>query len=188
MTVALINRWPAERGVERIRPLPGSTSRQQEGARLLEITAEGLTKDFGRVRAIDDVSFELRPGRVVGVLGPNGSGKTTLLRMLLGLVIPSSGKIAIGGRRFGDLAPPVAQVRAGLAARPLHPARSARAPLRVRATEASLPRERVEACLERVGLTEAADRRIGTFSLGMGQRLAPPPAAQTHTQPLGLPQ
>src|SRR3954467_1026210 len=107
MTVGLINLWAAERGVERIRPLPSSTSRQQEGARLLEITAEGLTKDFGRVRAVDAVSFELRPGRVVGVLGPNGSGKTTLLRMLLGLVIPSSGQIAIGGRGFGaSPAPP----------------------------------------------------------------------------------
>src|SRR3954452_23420675 len=100
MTVALINRWPAERAVERIRPITSSTSRQQEGARLLEITAEGLTKDFGRARAVDDVSFELRPGRLVGVLVPIGSGKTTLIRMLLGLVIPSSGEIAIGGRRF----------------------------------------------------------------------------------------
>src|SRR3954467_8564990 len=117
MTVGHINRWPVEREVERIRPLPGSTSRQQEGARLLEITAEGLTKDFGRVRAIDDVSFELRPGGVVGVLGPNGSGKPPLLRSVLGLVIPSSGKIAIGGRRFFDLAPPVAQVGAVLEAR-----------------------------------------------------------------------
>src|SRR3954451_6863861 len=186
MTVGHINRWPVEREVERIRPLPGSTSRQQEGARLLEITAEGLTKDFGRVRAIDDVTFELRPGRVVGVLGPNGSGKTTLLRMLLGLVIPSSGQVLIGGRRFGDLAPPVLQVGAVLEARPFHPGRSARDHLRVRATEASLPRERVEACLERVGLTEAADRRIGTFSLGMGQRLALASALMTDPDVLVL--
>src|SRR3954463_11262792 len=141
MTVALINRWPAERGVERIRPLPGSTSRQQEGARLLEITAEGLTKDFGRVRAVDDVSFALHPGRVVGVLGPNGSGKTTLLRMLLGLVTPSRGRIGLRGRRFGELEPPVLQVGAVLEARPFHPARSAGDHLRVRAAEATLPIE-----------------------------------------------
>src|SRR3954449_3111249 len=172
MTVALINRWPAERGVERIRPLPGSTSRQQEGARLLEITAEGLTKDFGRVRAVDDVSFELRPGRVVGVLGPNGSGKTTLLRMLLGLVAPSSGRIVLGGRPLRELEAPVIQVGAVLEAGPFHPGRSARDQLRVRATEATLPLERVEESLERVGLTEVGDRRVGSFSLGMGQRLS----------------
>src|SRR3954469_11674732 len=139
---------------------------------LLEITAERLTKDFGPVRAVDDVSFELRSGRVVGVLGPNGSGKTTLLRMLLGLVTPSSVRIVLGGRPFRELEAPVLQVGAVLEAGPFHPGRSARDQLRVRATEATLPLERVDESLERVGLTESADRRVGTFSLGMGQRLS----------------
>jgi ABC-2 type transport system ATP-binding protein len=139
---------------------------------MIEITAHGLTKDFGRVRAVDDVSFELRPGRVVGVLGPNGSGKTTLLRMLLGLVAPSRGRILLGGRPFGDLEAPVLQVGAVLEARPFHPGRSARDHLRVRATEAELPPARVDETLARVGLAEAAQRRVGTFSLGMAQRLS----------------
>src|SRR3954463_10479118 len=114
------------------------------------ITAERLTKDFGPVRAVDDVSFELRPGRVVGVLGPNGSGKTTLLRMLLGLVTPSSGRIVLGGRPLRELEAPVIQVGAVLEARPFHPGRSARDQLRVRATEATLPLERVDETLESV--------------------------------------
>jgi ABC-2 type transport system ATP-binding protein len=139
---------------------------------LLEITADALTKDFGRVRAVTDVSFSLAPGRVVGVLGPNGSGKTTMLRMLLGLVTPSSGEILLGGRRFADLLEPARQVGAVLEARPFHPGRSARDHLLVLSIEAGLERPDVDTALERVGLTEAARRRVGTFSLGMAQRLA----------------
>jgi ABC-2 type transport system ATP-binding protein len=137
-----------------------------------EITADRLTKDFGSIRALDDVSFALAPGRVVGVLGPNGSGKTTLLRTLLGLVTPSSGRILLGGRRFQALEAPAQEVGAVLEARPFHPGRSARDHLRVQATEAGLSPARVDPMLARVGLAEAADRRIGTFSLGMGQRLS----------------
>jgi ABC-2 type transport system ATP-binding protein len=139
---------------------------------LLEITADALTKDFGRVRALTDVSFALAPGRVVGVLGPNGSGKTTMLRMLLGLVAPSSGEILLGGRRFAELVEPARQVGAVLEARPFHPGRSARDHLRVLSIEAGLERPDVEAALERVGLMEAGRRRVGAFSLGMAQRLA----------------
>jgi ABC-2 type transport system ATP-binding protein len=139
---------------------------------LLEITADALTKDFGRVRAVTDVSFALAPGRVVGVLGPNGSGKTTMLRMLLGLVAPSSGEILLGGRRFSDLVEPARQVGAVLEARPFHPGRSAHDHLRVLSIEAGLECPDVEAALERVGLSEAGRRRVGTFSLGMAQRLA----------------
>jgi ABC-2 type transport system ATP-binding protein len=136
------------------------------------IAADALTKDFGRVRAVDHVSFELGSGRVVGLLGLNGSGKTTMLRMLLGLVTPTSGRALIRGRRFADLEAPARQVGAVLEAGRFHPGRSARDHLRVLATEGRLPRARVDEVLELVGLSEAADRRAGVFSLGMGQRLA----------------
>jgi len=139
---------------------------------VLAISAHSLIKDFGRLRAVDDVSFEVEPGRVVGLLGPNGSGKTTLLRMLLGLVAPSGGQALIGGRRFADLDHPARQVGAVLEAGSLHPGRTARDHLRVLATEARVSYPRVDEVLELVGLTEAADRRAGTFSLGMGQRLS----------------
>jgi len=139
---------------------------------VLPITASGLTKDFGPIRAVDDIGFEVLPGRVVGVLGPNGSGKTTTLRMLLGLVAPTSGEILIGGRRFTDLDDPAREVGAVLEASAFHPGRTGRDHLRVLATEARLPQARVGEVLERVGLAEAADRRAGTFSLGMSQRLA----------------
>jgi ABC-2 type transport system ATP-binding protein len=139
---------------------------------VLEITADSLTKDFGASRAVDDVSFRIEPGRVVGVLGPNGSGKTTTLRILLGLVTPTSGEARIGGRRFADLDQPARQVGAVLEARSFDPRRTARDHLRVAAVEARLARGRVEEMLELVGLTDAADRKAGTFSLGMGQRLS----------------
>jgi ABC-2 type transport system ATP-binding protein len=93
---------------------------------MLEITVDGLTKDFGATRALDDLSFEVKPGRAAGFIGPNGSGKTTTLRMLLGLVTPSSGEARIGGRRFADLEDPARQVGAVLEARVFHPGRSAR--------------------------------------------------------------
>jgi ABC-2 type transport system ATP-binding protein len=109
---------------------------------------------------------------VVGVLGPNGSGKTTMLRMLLGLVAPSSGEILLGGRRFAELVGPGRRVGAVLEARPFHPGRSARDHLRVLSIEAGLERPGLDAVLERVGLAEAGRRRVGTFSLGMAQRLA----------------
>ena len=136
------------------------------------IAAHALTKHFGPVRAVDGVSFEIEPGRVVGLLGPNGSGKTTTLRMLLGLVAPTSGRILIGDRPFAELPAPARRVGAVLENRSFHPGRTARDHLRVLATEGSLPLTRVSAVLGLVGLTEAADRRAGTFSLGMGQRLS----------------
>src|SRR3954447_16442419 len=139
---------------------------------MFQIAAGRLTKDFGRVRAVDDIEFTIEPGRVVGVLGPNGSGKTTTLRMLLGLVTPTSGEILIDGQRYAELEAPALQVGAVLEARAFHNGRTARDHLRVVATEGRLGAGRIDEVLERVGLAGAADRRAGGFSLGMGQRLS----------------
>ena len=130
-----------------------------------------LSKDFGTVRAVDDLSFTVQPGRVTGFLGPNGAGKTTTLRMLLGLVRPTSGAATIGGRRYADLPRPTRTVGAALEAASFHPGRTARDHLRVYAPQAGMPDARCDEVLELVGLTEAADRRAGEFSLGMRQRL-----------------
>jgi ABC-2 type transport system ATP-binding protein len=135
------------------------------------ITIEGLTKRFGEVVAVDDLSFEVDQGTVVGFLGPNGAGKTTTLRTLLGLVTPTVGTAKIDGRPYRELTDPVRHVGAVLEASSFHPGRSARNHLRVAATAAGLPLNRADAVLDLVGLAEAARRRVGGFSLGMRQRL-----------------
>ena len=135
------------------------------------ITIQGLTKRFGDVLAVDDLSFEADQGTVVGFLGPNGAGKTTTLRMLLGLVTPTSGTARIDGRSYRALDAPVRHVGALLEASSFHPGRSARNHLRVAATAAGLPLARADAVLDQVGLADAARRRGGGFSLGMRQRL-----------------
>jgi ABC-2 type transport system ATP-binding protein len=135
------------------------------------ITIQGLTKRFGEVTAVDDLSFEVDQGTVVGFLGPNGAGKTTTLRTLLGLVTPTRGSAMIDGRPYRELADPVRHVGALLEASSFHPGRSARNHLRVVATAAGLPLDRPDQVLDQVGLTAAARRRVGGFSLGMRQRL-----------------
>jgi ABC-2 type transport system ATP-binding protein len=135
------------------------------------ISIEGLTKRFGEVVAVDDLSFEVNHGTVVGFLGPNGAGKTTTLRTLLGLVSPTAGTARIDGKPYRELTDPVRHVGALLEASSFHPGRSARNHLRVVATAAGLPLNRADAVLEQVGLTQAARRRVGGFSLGMRQRL-----------------
>jgi ABC-2 type transport system ATP-binding protein len=135
------------------------------------IQVEHLTKRFGAVTAVDDLSFEVGAGTVTGFLGPNGAGKTTTLRMLLGLVTPTSGTATIGGRRYRDLDDPIRHVGALLESSSFHPARRAIDHLRVVATAAGLPLARAEAVLGQVGLADAAGRRVGGFSLGMRQRL-----------------
>jgi ABC-2 type transport system ATP-binding protein len=135
------------------------------------ITFQGLTKRFGQVVAVDDLSFEVDQGTVVGFLGPNGAGKTTTLRTLLGLVTPTAGTARIDGRPYRELADPVHHVGAVLEASSFHPGRSARNHLRVVATAAGLPLARADQVLDQVGLAQAAHRRVGGFSLGMRQRL-----------------
>jgi ABC-2 type transport system ATP-binding protein len=135
------------------------------------IEIQGLSKRFGEIAAVDDLSFTAREGAVTGFLGPNGSGKTTTLRMLLGLVAPTSGTATIDGRRYDQLAEPFRHVGAVLEATSFHPGRRARQHLRVLATAAGLPLERVDLVLAQVGLADVGDRRVKEFSLGMRQRL-----------------
>src|SRR4051812_1408313 len=134
------------------------------------IRIQNLTKDFGAVRAVDDLSFDIDEGKVVGFLGPNGSGKTTTLRSLVGLVEPSSGTATIHGVAYAQLRDPLRQIGVMLDAAS-HPARSARNHLRVLAVEGGLPASRADEMLALVDLGGAARRRAGGFSLGMTQRL-----------------
>lgn len=136
------------------------------------IAVSHLSKSFGPVRAVDDVTFEVHPGRVTGFLGPNGAGKTTTLRMLLGLVRPTSGTATIGGRPYHRLPRPLRTVGAALEASSFHPGRTALDHLRTYAPQVGVPDARASEVLDLVGLGGAADRRVGGFSLGMRQRLA----------------
>jgi ABC-2 type transport system ATP-binding protein len=135
------------------------------------VTVEHLTKKYGVLPAVEDLSFTVEPGSIVGFLGPNGSGKTTTLRMLLGLVTPTSGTALINGVPYARLPTPTRQVGALLEARVTHPGRSARDHLRVIAAAAGVSPRRVDEVIEIVGLGAAARRRVGGFSLGMHQRL-----------------
>ena len=135
------------------------------------VEVRGLTKFFGDVVAVRDLSFTVLPGRVTGFLGPNGAGKTTTLRILLGLVRPTRGTATIGGRRYVDLPSPQTTVGALLEASSFHAGRTARESLRVAAHPAGIGDERVDQLLALVDLTPAAHRRVGEFSLGMRQRL-----------------
>jgi ABC-2 type transport system ATP-binding protein len=136
---------------------------------VIEVTH--LTKRYGARSAVDDVSFRVEPGRVTGFLGPNGAGKSTTLRMILGLDRPTSGRATVDGRAYADLAAPIRSVGAMLDGRSIHPGRTASAHLRAIADTHELPRRRVQEVLELTGLREVARRRVGTFSLGMTQRL-----------------
>jgi ABC-2 type transport system ATP-binding protein len=131
----------------------------------------GLAKQFGHVRAVDDLTFEVAEGRVTGFLGPNGSGKTTTLRMLLGLVSITQGSATFGGKRYVELDHPVRHVGAALEATSFHPTRRAEDHLKSVALAGKIPLWRVAETLDLVGLTEVARRRVGKFSLGMRQRL-----------------
>jgi ABC-2 type transport system ATP-binding protein len=137
------------------------------------VTISSLTKRYGTVSAVEDLTFSLERGTVTGFLGPNGAGKTTTIRLLLGLAEPTDGEALVFGRRYRDLDRPIRRVGAVLESNDFHPARSARDHLRVLsvAADADVARGRVDEVLELVGLTVAAGRRVGTYSLGMRQRL-----------------
>jgi len=135
------------------------------------IAMHRLTKSFGSIHAVADVTATVVPGRVTAFLGPNGAGKTTTLRMLLGLVAPTSGTATFDGRRYDELPDPVRQVGAVLEASGFHPGRTAVDHLRVISTAARLPADAPGRVLAETGLAEDARRRVGEFSLGMRQRL-----------------
>jgi ABC-2 type transport system ATP-binding protein len=135
------------------------------------IEATSLTKRYGSTVAVDRLSFDVRPGVVTGFLGPNGSGKSTTMRMILGLDAPDAGEVRVGGRPYRALPWPLREVGALLEARAYHPGRRARTHLAALAASNDIPRSRVDKVLDIVGLTSAANRRAGTFSLGMAQRL-----------------
>ena len=135
------------------------------------IEAEHLTKDYGDKRAVDDLSFSIRPGIVTGFLGPNGSGKSTTMRLILGLDRPTSGRVTVNGKLYRDHRAPLHEVGALLEARSIHTGRSAFNHLLALAQTHGISRQRVDELIDLVGLHEVARKRAGKFSLGMGQRL-----------------
>jgi ABC-2 type transport system ATP-binding protein len=136
------------------------------------IEVQHVSKRFGSVQAVSDLSFTVEAGRVTGFLGPNGAGKSTTLRVLLGLVHANAGVAAFEGRRYGELAHPSAHVGAVLEEASFHPGRTGRNHLRVLAAAGRHPPSRVSEVLDHVGLTTAANRRVKGYSMGMRQRLA----------------
>jgi ABC-2 type transport system ATP-binding protein len=135
------------------------------------ISVRGLTKRYGDTLAVDNLTFDVQPGTVTGFLGPNGSGKSTTMRLIMGLDAPTHGTALISGQPYRTLDWPLRTVGALLEARSFHPGRTARAHLAALAAGGGIPRRRVDEVLSQVGLADAASRRAGKFSLGMGQRL-----------------
>ncbi|MFC3448509.1 ABC transporter ATP-binding protein [Amycolatopsis speibonae] len=135
------------------------------------ITARELTKKYGTTTAVHSLSFDIKPGVVTGFLGPNGAGKSTTMRMILGLDAPSGGSVTVNGKAYRDLPAPMREVGALLDAKAVHGSRTAYNHLRWVAQAGGLPRKRVDEVLGTVGLTEVAGKKVGTFSLGMYQRL-----------------
>ncbi|MEV4550449.1 ABC transporter ATP-binding protein [Nonomuraea wenchangensis] len=136
------------------------------------VEVRGLTKRYGTLTAVDDLSFTVRPGAVTAFLGPNGAGKTTTMRMMVGHVAPTSGGVTIGGRRYRDLPRPTTVVGAAFDGAAFHPRHSARDHLRIYAAMGGHPGRRVEELLGLLGLAAAGDRATGTYSTGMRQRLS----------------
>src|SRR3954454_12252560 len=135
------------------------------------IEAKNLTKVYGDKRAVDDLSFVVHPGVVTGFLGPNGSGKSTTMRLILGLDRPTAGSVTVNGKPYAEHAAPLREVGALLEARSIHTGRSARNHLLALAQTHGIARSRVDELIDLVGLHEVANKRVGQFSLGMGQRL-----------------
>ncbi|MGH8981642.1 MAG: ABC transporter ATP-binding protein [Acidimicrobiales bacterium] len=147
------------------------TSSADGAVRAASIEIRSLTKRFGGVTAVDDLSFTVAPGRITGFLGPNGAGKTTTLRILLDLVSATAGSTTIGGQRYRDIPDPARRVGAVLEATNFHPARRARAHLQMMAIAAGIDQTRIDEVLDLVGLGPDARRKVGDYSLGMRQRL-----------------
>lgn len=135
------------------------------------IEVEHLTKRFGATTAVDDLSFTVNPGTVTGFLGPNGAGKSTAMRAVAGLVRPTSGSTRVNGRPIAEHAAPLTEIGTLLGPGATHPGRTARAHLRALAATHGLGRARVDEVLRLTGMEAVADRRVGTYSMGMGQRL-----------------
>lgn len=135
------------------------------------IEAYGLTKRYGNKTAVDDISFKVEPGMVTGFLGPNGAGKSTTMRMIVGLDRPTSGRVSVNGKPFGHHNAPLRQAGALLDAKGVHTGRSAYNHLRVLAATHGIPTSRVNELIAMTGLGSVAHKRVGGFSLGMGQRL-----------------
>jgi ABC-2 type transport system ATP-binding protein len=135
------------------------------------ISVRGLSKDYGDVRAVDDLTFDVEAGKVTGFLGPNGAGKSTTMRMMMGLDRPTSGSATVNGKPYVELAAPLTEVGALLDAGAMHPGRTGRAHLRIGARTNGIPQSRVDEVIDQVGLGAAAGRRVKGYSLGMRQRL-----------------
>ena len=138
---------------------------------MTSIDVRDLTKEYGTRRAVDHVTFGVRPGKVTGFLGPNGAGKSTTMRLVLGLDRPTSGTATVGGRPYAELTEPLRHVGALLDAQAAHGSRTGRDHLRALAASNRIPAARADAMLEETGLASVARRRVKTYSLGMRQRL-----------------
>jgi ABC-2 type transport system ATP-binding protein len=149
-------------------PLVGY-QRPEAGVNMIE--ARAVTKRYGDKTAVDDLTFTVRPGVVTGFLGPNGAGKSTTMRMILGLDAPTSGGVTVNGKRYAEHTAPLHEVGALLEAKAVHSGRSAYYHLLSLALTTGIPRRRVDEVIDMVGLRDVARRRVGGFSLGMGQRL-----------------
>ena len=135
------------------------------------IEVRDLSKLYGEKLAVDHLTFTVRPGMVTGFLGPNGAGKSTAMRMMLGLDRPTTGSVTVNGKAYADHAAPLREVGAILEARAIHTGRSAYLHLLALAQTHGIPRSRVDEVIGLVGLQDVARKRVGSFSLGMGQRL-----------------
>ncbi len=135
------------------------------------IEAHELTKHYGDKTAVDGISFTIAPGSVTGFLGPNGAGKSTTMRMIMGLDRPTSGTVTVNGKPYAAHRSPLREAGALLDAQAAHPGRSARSHLRTMAATHSIPASRVNEVIDMTGLAPVAGKRVGGFSLGMGQRL-----------------
>ncbi|MFE0798893.1 ABC transporter ATP-binding protein [Streptomyces sp. NPDC058812] len=138
---------------------------------MTSIDVQNLTKEYGTRRAVDDLTFTVRPGRVTGFLGPNGAGKSTTMRLVLGLDRPTAGTATVGGRPYAALHEPLRHVGALLDAHAAHGSRTARNHLRVLAASNRVPSRRVDEVMEETGIASVARHRVRTYSLGMRQRL-----------------